>query len=179
MCYGHRKRHRRQRARVRVRDLVFAALAALVLLAVLLPLCTGWRIKREREALRMISHMGGTYTMDAAVDPDKRSAALPGFVRRLFVRRVYAIDLSADALSSFPAEVRVGREPLTDEGLVHVTAFKRIERLDLEDAPIGDAAVPHLKELRSLHHLNLRGTQVTEAGVQELRNALPDCEILS
>jgi hypothetical protein len=35
----------------------------------------------------------------------------------------------------------------------------------------------HLNGITSLQYVNLNDTQVTEAGVAELKKALPDCEI--
>ena len=43
--------------------------------------------------------------------------------------------------------------------------------------PITDAGLVHLKGLTNLEGLLLIGTQVTDAGVAKLKEALPDCRI--
>jgi internalin A len=40
-----------------------------------------------------------------------------------------------------------------------------------------DASVKELKQLKRLTTLDLRGTKVTNLGLQELRNALPKCNV--
>ena len=42
---------------------------------------------------------------------------------------------------------------------------------------ITDAGLVHLKEMTSLEMLWLHGTQITDAGIAELRTALPDCKV--
>ena len=42
---------------------------------------------------------------------------------------------------------------------------------------VSDAGVVHLKRLTSLRTLNLELTKVTRACVDDLQNALPNCEI--
>ena len=44
---------------------------------------------------------------------------------------------------------------------------------------ITDAGMVQLKELTSLEPLTLSETQVTDAGVAELQQALPDCKIFN
>ena len=53
-----------------------------------------------------------------------------------------------------------------------------IERLDLTDAQVSDAALNDLITLTGLKQLVLSGTQVTDSGIGRLRQALPECEIV-
>ncbi len=53
-----------------------------------------------------------------------------------------------------------------------------IEMLDLEETDIDDESVPALAVLAKLKKLELYETAVTDAGVDRLRRALPNCEIL-
>ena len=42
---------------------------------------------------------------------------------------------------------------------------------------VTDASLEHFKGLTNLQELALHGTQVTDAGVTELKKALPNCQI--
>jgi hypothetical protein len=43
---------------------------------------------------------------------------------------------------------------------------------------VTDAGLAHLKALTNLTQLSLDGTQVTDAGVADLRKALPKCKVI-
>lgn len=60
------------------------------------------------------------------------------------------------------------------EGLENIPA---IEVLELAGTEIDDSALPALSRLAQLKHLSLYGTGVSDFGVEQLRGALPDCEI--
>jgi len=49
--------------------------------------------------------------------------------------------------------------------------------LQARDSAVTDAGLLHLAKLTKLHELNLRGTGVTERGVKQIQQALPDCKI--
>ena len=66
---------------------------------------------------------------------------------------------------------------VTNLGISYLRGLTSIERLDLTDAKISDAAVNDLLTLAGLKQL-LSGTQVTDAGVERLRQALPECEVV-
>lgn len=87
------------------------------------------------------------------------------------------------------------REPVEYIGLQHAHEMfhdpQRLERalsllphlrglkwLSLEGMPITDTRLASLKPLTGLRKLNLTYTSVTDAGVAELRQALPNCEIV-
>ena len=50
-------------------------------------------------------------------------------------------------------------------------------RLNLDGTRISDAGLAHLKELTKLSSLDINGSQVTEAGVRDLQQALPSLKI--
>lgn len=52
--------------------------------------------------------------------------------------------------------------------------LKNLETLDLSKTQIADEALVHLHGLKSLKHLDLSSTAVTAAGVEKLREALPE-----
>ena len=66
---------------------------------------------------------------------------------------------------------------ITDEGLVHLRAFPRLQTLNLGGTKVTDAGLEYLKGLGSLETLNIRNTQVTDEGVKMLQEALPKCKI--
>jgi len=68
---------------------------------------------------------------------------------------------------------------VTDAGLAHLAGHKRLETLILYGTQVTDTGMDHLKGLLALRHLDVRGTRVTAAAVAKLRQALPNCEILS
>jgi Leucine-rich repeat (LRR) protein len=51
--------------------------------------------------------------------------------------------------------------------------------LKLNDTQVSDEGLKHLARLTNLQELDLRGTNVTAAGVAELRKALPNCKIIT
>jgi len=53
----------------------------------------------------------------------------------------------------------------------------KLQTLDLADAQVTDAGLKHLHGLTQLKVLYFGGTKVTEAGIQELQEALPKANI--
>jgi len=68
---------------------------------------------------------------------------------------------------------------ITDSGLLHLSELSGLHRLDLSETKITDAGLEHLKGLENLYYIDLRGTQVTEPGKIKLKNALPNCYIVT
>jgi internalin A len=69
---------------------------------------------------------------------------------------------------------------ITDAGLKELAGLKNLQWLDLHNTPITDAGLKELAGLKNLQWLDLGDpwcTKVTNAGVQELRKALPKCYI--
>ncbi len=66
-----------------------------------------------------------------------------------------------------------------DAELVHLKRLTRLKELDLSGTQITDAGLIHLKELTNLKSLGLGlgRTQVTDEGMEKLRQALPHCRI--
>lgn len=67
---------------------------------------------------------------------------------------------------------------VTDAQLVYLKNLTKLESLDLGLTSITDAGLVHLTELTNLKNLNLlRSPRITDAGVVELQEALPNCKI--
>jgi hypothetical protein len=68
----------------------------------------------------------------------------------------------------------VRQSSITDEGLKHIPLMTNLEKLLLdENREITDNGLDHLKGLKELRVLVLWRTQVTDSGVQELKESLP------
>lgn len=66
---------------------------------------------------------------------------------------------------------------ISDDGLKHLTALSTLETLDLGGTEVSDNGLKHLGALPKLQGLSLEYTNVTKAGVEQLRKALPNCDI--
>ncbi len=76
---------------------------------------------------------------------------------------------------------------ITDEGLQHLNGLTKLENLRIEISYASDAGLKHLHGLSNLRFLGLddsdpanpeaRENEVTEAGVNALKQALPNCRI--
>ena len=92
-----------------------------------------------------------------------------------FMNYVEAVDLSPHNWSA--TERRGKTLPVDDDALVILVGFPKLRTLDLRETRVTDKGVPHIRTLKGLERLDIRGTRITENGLQELRRALPDCEI--
>ena len=61
---------------------------------------------------------------------------------------------------------------------MHVGGLRRLKWLLLTGTKVSDPGMEHLKVLTELKALNLGNTHVTKEGIEELRKALPNCEII-
>jgi hypothetical protein len=53
----------------------------------------------------------------------------------------------------------------------------KLEKLKLNSTQITDVGLQRLKEIKQLRELSLTHTKATDAGVLKLHQALPNCEI--
>jgi len=65
-----------------------------------------------------------------------------------------------------------------DAGMQHIAALTGLERLNLFGTLVSNAGLKHLEGLTRLRELNLAGTRVTDDGAQQLRQKLPNCQVL-
>ena len=57
-------------------------------------------------------------------------------------------------------------------------SLKKLEYLGLYQTGMTDASQVYFIEIRGLEDLDLRKTRVTDKGIEQLKDALPDCLIL-
>ena len=70
--------------------------------------------------------------------------------------------------------LRIESPLITDQGLQHVGEIKGLRELWLDHVPrVTDTGLEHLKTLTEVRSLMVRGTQVTDAGLEDLKAALP------
>ena len=67
---------------------------------------------------------------------------------------------------------------ITNEGLKALFPLKSLSVLGIPAKAVDDAAIDHLVRLRSLKTLDLRGSNISDAGVEKLRKALPGCKVM-
>jgi hypothetical protein len=67
--------------------------------------------------------------------------------------------------------------PITDAGLPELARLKALKSLSLVDTKITEKAVPILSGLKQLTYLNLSEKQVGKDGAEELKKALPKCDV--
>jgi hypothetical protein len=100
--------------------------------------------------------------------------ALPGVAISLLVSDAVVGRQWAGAI---PATLHLHGPRITDAAMKTVGAWTSVEHLDLRDSAISDQGLAILAAQNHLKRLDLRGTQTTSAAVEQLRAALPNCEI--
>ncbi len=74
-------------------------------------------------------------------------------------------------------DLSLGCPLLTDLTAKNLTELKQLKRLSLAGSGLTNAGIKHLASLTNLESLDLRRTKVTAAGIDELKAALPKCQI--
>jgi hypothetical protein len=68
-------------------------------------------------------------------------------------------------------------QAFSDTWLADIARLTQVKYLILRNTQVTDDGLRHLWRAKGLRSLDLRETKVTESGVQQLRLALPDCQI--
>lgn len=102
---------------------------------------------------------------------------------RLEVLDLKSVSLTPDELTllcSMPGLTTVNLDNcgLRDEDLKSFTESPGFERLYLNDNKLTDRCVPILSGMTGLKILSVQDNSITASGLQQLREALPDCQIL-
>jgi hypothetical protein len=67
---------------------------------------------------------------------------------------------------------------ITNDGLKVLTHLPKLKELNLwYCGNIDDSGVSYLAKIKTLRVLNRGGTKISDVGVAQLREALPDCKI--
>jgi hypothetical protein len=68
-------------------------------------------------------------------------------------------------------------QKITDRGLAYLGGHTQLVALDLQFTQVSDAGLEQLKNLQNLRYIFLAETQVTPSGIENLRKMLPNCII--
>lgn len=74
-------------------------------------------------------------------------------------------------------ELTLADAAITARGIRHLQGLRKLQRIDLDNCPIGDAGLEELAKLQSLRLVTLEGTQATFGGLDTLRIQLPQATI--
>jgi len=165
-----------KRFRFTLRSLLAAVTVLCVLLGVVSVVYRWQAVKsQERQARSDLFPYGGVYSMASALYSVRTGGQSKGWFFDTFLNYVEAVDLSPH---NWAAMERRGKIlPVDDDALVVLDRFPGLRSLDLRDTQITDGGLRHLQAQKRLARLDLRGTRITDDGLRKLRVALPDCEI--
>ena len=68
---------------------------------------------------------------------------------------------------------------ISDEDIKELVKLQQLTRINLDSTQITDAGLKVAAKMKQLQKLDLENTKVTKAGVDELKKALPKCDISS
>jgi hypothetical protein len=68
---------------------------------------------------------------------------------------------------------------ITDSGIAALQGFADLTHLGLDGTVVTDVSIPILASFKSLRYLNIADTELTAEGKQKLRDALPECEVVT
>jgi serine/threonine protein kinase len=66
---------------------------------------------------------------------------------------------------------------VTDRGIAKLQSLRSLTILDVRDTAITDRAIADFRQLNGLQSLDLQNTKISPAGLQQIRAALPRCQI--
>ncbi len=116
------------------------------------------------KAIAAIEKLGGKVFQDG-IAPDKPVIGVD-------LDETQATDDALLHLESFPRlqSLSLDETQVTDAGLVHLEKLTSLTDLDLDETTIGDAGLAHLKGLVNLRKLTLTHTRVTDAALAHLKD---------
>ena len=75
-------------------------------------------------------------------------------------------------------ELDLSGTQITDAGVKHLESFPRLQHLHLAGTQVTNRCLESITKFKCLRTLVVEGTGISKAGVAEIQNALPACEIL-
>jgi len=128
---------------------------------------------RNLEVLRKVPELR-TLTLTNTQVTDGGLAILSEFpnLNALFIANIDHVKLIG------PAGARLNTVPqISGKGLAMLKGLSKLESIQLIGPITTDADLLAMRELKSLLFVDLKDTSVTDAGVAELKRALPNCAI--
>jgi hypothetical protein len=95
----------------------------------------------------------------------------------LMEKNIQNDDLKIFASAEMTRSLRLFRNKITDDGLVHLKNLRHLRFVDLRQNEITDEGLQHLENMPEMEQLILTGTKVTPAGVKELQKKMPSAKI--
>lgn len=158
------------------------SLRTFLVMVILLGSVVGWlgirarRIRDRHNAVKTVKELGGsvrhaTEANSSARDPfgtpPANAKTAPGGPLPVpqWLQEALGTDGFDDVLT-----VNLSRRKISDEDLVHLQRFPRLQGLCLGQTAIGDAGLKHLEGLGELEDLALYRTRITDQGLTHLEN---------
>jgi hypothetical protein len=118
---------------------------------------------KEQEAIKKLGTLGVSVRPIAQNVPWKEATLRPQDTNK----NSEAVALLKDIPSI--VDLNIAKLNLKDDDLKNIAELTNLQRLHLENNPIGDAGLAHIKGLVNLEYLNLYNTQVSDASVDHLK----------
>jgi hypothetical protein len=120
--------------------------------------------------------VGGTQITDAGLEQVGRFKSL----RSLYLLDAQITDEGLGHVRGLTNLEQLGldRTRITDAGLARLQPLTRLKRLSLGGTQITDAGLEHIQRLKNLERLEIGRTQVSDVGVNQLKQSLPNCEVM-
>jgi hypothetical protein len=172
----------------RVHAVAWMCLCGLVVALAAIVIVKEYRAYQTRAFLRVVGEAGGRTVNNGRIQfsgqeiVDANLYAVRQFSDTEWLE-LHSTRVTDDGLAAIEAwtDLRwlfLNNNPLTDGSLDIIRRFEKLEWLELGGTQITDAGLTKLTELTKLRKLGLSCcTKVTQAGVQRLQKALPNCEI--
>ena len=150
-------------------------LSSLFVLTILVALPCSWyatvmhNAAKRRKAIAEIIKLGGEVAYYDASKPNSFGEPPRWYS---WLRKLHGDEHLGNAVGVDFSEVSD-----TDAELVHLKGLTKLEVLWLNNTHITDAGLVHLKGLTKLEGLGLDHTQVTDEAMENLQQALPNCDI--
>lgn len=138
----------------------------------------------EADAFRNLAQLDGLESLSLTkckFDPsDIEHIAGCSSLRMLFIGDTSVGDESISSICKLREleMLNLGRTQVTDASMEKLSTMSKLKYLCLIGTAVTDASVPHILKLKSLEVLELRGSAISNAGVDQLRAALPECNIM-
>lgn len=118
--------------------------------------------------------LSGTAVTDVGIKYIKKSPRLASLALRGTKITNDGLQELAETCSLIALSVTWCRN-ISDDGLKGIAELPNLRTLLCASTPIGDACTEHLSRSKSLRRISLVKTKVTKAGIDKLREALPNC----
>jgi len=93
--------------------------------------------------------------------------------------RISSVGMTSLATISSLVLLDASNTAVADDGLAQASQWTSLRYLSLNNTTVTDISIPYLTSIRTLKGLSLLNTSVTEEGTRLLKEALPDCLVVT